>query len=548
MITNLTPAQSKSVHSQPVLTIPFQFSTFRDGRTYVDQRVVPWHSFSNLFRKPQWLGAMTRAEYEDADSEIQLEDEFGSDSRSWRPVCDKNPDASPPTTEELLAHGVVIEVANALTASEIRCRLEGTATIVHSLYPHSASSPCWRVIVLLDQPVGAADWTSLQNHLQTKLSCKNQYMSRDLDDWHTLTSCPSDAQPDFEFFTIDGAPLSVAQALGSIDVGRPGPASATSLPSEGVNAALISTVSTGALPPTHLAQHLMDNYCIPLSAERDDLTTDYADLVDEIELLADQYAQTKDYLAIRDQYCLVSLMLNRAGLWAPAFRPEMKLPQHKGKGPWPPETTLMHCDRLVIDCHWLHSRKVKFTANRAEWRPIFHISKPFNYDLAAKMALTERKNDTRVCEEIGLMPRFQVQLVALRERKVAAHVKDIETFTQTDGNHGMSAMASITNGAKLWAEKHPSVRQHVQKHIANGKARALLATTAPSMMGIAELSGLIRGEKIHDESTVRNSLERLDVWREKYHDMYPTSKLSHARMKKTAPETKTQGIPAPVAE
>ena len=301
--------------------------------------------------------------------------------------------------------------------------------------------------------------------------------------------------------------------------------------------------TTAACVPA-LAEDLLATYSIPLSATRDDLPTDYAEVLEQIEALAQEYAKSKDYAFIRDRYLLASFMLNRARLWAPAFRPELKLPQHKGKGPWPAQTILMHRDRVVIDCHWFHSRKIRLWANQSKWTPIFHSSKPFDYDLAVKFASWTCKNDTRAINEIGLPTSSQCQVVALRSSAVKQRFRQIETFTQTDGEHGMAEMAMIRNTVKFWAEKVPSVRGHESKHVANGYARALLSGSSPSWLEIAELAGLIRNAPIQDESTVRNALISLDKQMERYQGSLPSAKSRGKKATDTAPAAEKPEIPA----
>lgn len=126
----------------------------------------------------------------------------------------------------------------------------------------------------------------------------------------------------------------------------------------------------------------------------------------ELKLINAEFKISKDYAAVRDRFCAVSIALNVEGLWAPQFRPQ---PRISPVGRKSPSDLKLHKDHLVIDAHWLWLKKyvMPFTSN---YSGLFDSTRPFDFRLAAQYALEKWTSAYRAEEHFCFTSRVQWQL------------------------------------------------------------------------------------------------------------------------------------------
>lgn len=284
--------------------------------------------------------------------------------------------------------------------------------------------------------------------------------------------------------------------------------------SSGADANTISTPTAApaapspTLIPKETAEDLVNDYYFPNNEITDDPSVYHVALMDELESLAQQVRKPDDYLGIRDRYCEISEKLNLRGLWAPAFRPRLTIPLKKDDRL--PAHTLILRDRIVIDCHWIHSKGYKIHLGERHWRPLFKIATPFPFVLAVEFSTRWQRNEYRAEGVLGLTPFQQFQTQSLIGVSVQGHIKAVENSQYVDRKRIPPPMEIINLAINRWRERDPRVEREREKYLAHAKARALLEIESPTWREIAILAGLIQGVPPLSESTVRGFMAKLD--------------------------------------
>lgn len=259
------------------------------------------------------------------------------------------------------------------------------------------------------------------------------------------------------------------------------------------------------------AEDVVADYYFPTSTADDDLSSDdHSKLMDRLELLINMIKIPDDYMAIRDQYCEISIELNRRKLWAPAYRPGLKIPKMKAN--WKPVHTLVLRDRIIIDCNWIHSKGYKNRIYEKQWRLLTNQKISFPFELATEFAKREMKAEYRAEGLLGLTIRQQLEMRALQGKAVQAHVHALEQYQRIDGVRIANAREIMTLAVNRWCEKFPRFESEREKYLAHAEARALLAIVTTSPTDIANLAGMIQGINPKSEGTVRGLLKNLDKW------------------------------------
>ncbi len=237
-------------------------------------------------------------------------------------------------------------------------------------------------------------------------------------------------------------------------------------------------------------------------------------LVDRAEQLASRYRKEKNYLAVRDEYLQVSFGLNQFGLLAPLFREQPRIPFLVTERNQSHDQLLI--DQIVIECHWLWSRKERVSPR---WRELKRIYSSSNFDcdaVAESIADNEWTSDFRAEDLLSLSPRQQVQLVQLRNNDLKERWRLI-----IDGKSGYdsSTRRSKRTRAKISivrstiinsADRNHRIRGQEEVYEALWLARELLHQDA-SLAQIAELTALQLGVKPLSPRTVSDKLKILDV-------------------------------------
>lgn len=235
---------------------------------------------------------------------------------------------------------------------------------------------------------------------------------------------------------------------------------------------------------------------------------DDADLKEKLEDLMSGNMSSETYSSVRSQYCELSMELNLRGLWAPAFRPSITIPYiQKARTD---AHLLVHRDRLVIDCHWIHTKKMKINPEPF-WRPLFK-NPIFSIELAEEFALRELASDYRAEKILGLTKFQQLQLQTLKGSEVIARKKSlIKHFRDKDGKLVATELQAITAVIDRWCEVQPRIRSQRDKYVAHAEARLLLEVVGTwTWRELAGLAGLILGGKPLGDKTVSDFMRNLD--------------------------------------
>ena len=527
---------------------------------------------ANTFRAPTWLGRDAldryRADMSASTSTNNMAELIMADI--WRPVLTHDINGIDSYSNFVGLSAFVFDVEYNTPEDQIISSLDGVKAVIHSTYRHSLDNKSWRVIIPINGTITMDDHLAFYRYFQVKLKGRLGDFSRfDAFHWFRLPACPEDAKDNYSMITLDGMvydrrwwletindvlrsrngkayPVYKPTATVPVKTGdtsvveptptpppRVTPASATA--QEVIEKALMSskvdarhsdkpmpttvpslettalTISSDLFPlplaPTPITKPTLGLYSFPFDYDFSDLSN--KQLVDSIKTLVRRISPTEDYFDIRDEYCTLSIELNIRGLWAPAFRPELKIPKIAKDRNYLHLT--LHRDRIFIDCHWLHSKEYTIFTE-PEWEPLFDSSLSFNFELCEKFATRDIKSDYRTESILRLTKRLQFQLKALRGGSVITHENEIDQHQRRDGKLIPSQLKSVTSTIDRWCERQPRVNAHRSKYIAHAQARLLLALAlSPSWHEIAELGGLIQGAEPLGDKTVSDFMKKLDL-------------------------------------
>ena len=233
------------------------------------------------------------------------------------------------------------------------------------------------------------------------------------------------------------------------------------------------------------------------------------DLRQQFAEVVDGFKKDGDYERVRDKLLDLSIQLNEAGAWAPAFRPYPKIPKVRAKHEtW--HSTLQR-DLQVIDCHWLHSRRFPVFPRDPEFLELFDCEKPFDMDLAETFAAKVWKTQHRVDEALGLTTFQQAQLCALRGTGIIQRRQDMFNGSGSGASRVQPTQGRFRRAMGVWCEKNPRMRSQQAAYQALWEARELLGVGA-SMSQISQLAAwkLGDGRSPLADKTVRDKLGNLD--------------------------------------
>lgn len=229
------------------------------------------------------------------------------------------------------------------------------------------------------------------------------------------------------------------------------------------------------------------------------------DLRGQLSVLVGELRVHGDYRRIRDEYCRISILLNLDGFWAPAFRPAVKPGKAKGHNVY----FEIHRDQLVIDCHWLHSKKERVKARDDGYMPLFNHRHEFPFELAWKFAREEWTAKHRADESLMLTSRQQCQLAAIRGKRVDGRFAAALDGGKNSRGRVPPKVAALRQQLNEWGERNKGIVKHLDDYEHLWLSREVLGTDAP-VSQIVELFALVTGKTPKDEKTVREKLKTLD--------------------------------------
>lgn len=224
-----------------------------------------------------------------------------------------------------------------------------------------------------------------------------------------------------------------------------------------------------------------------------------------------ELARYGDYAAMRDRICQLQIELNEYGLLAPSFRPRPKKSRPVGsKKSFTAGDLAIHRDLIVIDCHWLHARKVRVCVSSGDmlYQPLFIHAKPFDYELAWRFANENWRNDTRVDSALRLPKLLQYQLAALRCDDIAKDLEKLRVGTRKGGRLLQSPLDRVCVALQEWCDDDPRVESQFRVYEAIYQAHWLLGPSAKTTT-LADLAGLMQGKEALNPRTLQGKLEKL---------------------------------------
>lgn len=216
----------------------------------------------------------------------------------------------------------------------------------------------------------------------------------------------------------------------------------------------------------------------------------------------------KNYPRIRNEYCRLSISLNLIGKLAPAFRPVLK------SGAEYNHRTIhhqVHRDQLVIDLHWCHANKMKFSSTDPNHQVLFDDPAVFPFDWAYVVAGKNLTSKYRAAQALCLTTLQQCQLLKLREATLVSRQKALyQGWLESDGKT-VSKIAAANRQIGQWAERDKRIassRDHYEKL---WLARELLEPDAKAAQ-IGALHALMVGGVELNRRTIFGQLKQLDKY------------------------------------
>lgn len=231
-------------------------------------------------------------------------------------------------------------------------------------------------------------------------------------------------------------------------------------------------------------------------------------VVDELSKLAERYRKERDYPAVREEYLVLSFLLNQHGLIAPAYRDQPKiLPYEKNAE--------LLVDQIVIDCHWLWVRNEVVRPKWLSLERIFSCREAFDCDyISAAFAGKDWTSEFRIEQVLKLNVRQQLQLRQLRTAALKNRYVQIVDGLGKKRSDPLSTrqpalILPIRRAILDWAMRRHQVAGHEDVYEALWVARELLGPGA-RLGHIAELTSLQLGTSRLSRKTVSEKLARLD--------------------------------------
>lgn len=238
------------------------------------------------------------------------------------------------------------------------------------------------------------------------------------------------------------------------------------------------------------------NRCVPTTAQ---------ELRAELDTLMREYKAGKDYAAVRDRYCAISIAINEQGLWAPRFRRQPLINPTQCKTP---QSIMLHRDQLIIDAHWLWCKK-SASMFSGKYEQLLDAELPFDFVLADAYAQENWASQYRVEEQLMLPDEIQWQLLTTRSKKHIEVHRQLFDGVRTGTTRIPPRVKTIQKAIAVWARTSPKIRGEEQAYADLWLAREMLGTKAAAKF-IAELAGLMSGRAPLEASTIRQKLKGLN--------------------------------------
>jgi len=441
---------------------------------------APWERLTGIFSKCHWGYPPAKTIDGDEGYSQELEDEYTGDGTWIQMATGSDLDA-----DAIHIHALLVEVGN-LTRENLLSRLEGIATLGHTLYQHHPNAPSWRLVIPFRKPVAIATADAAYRKFFAEMMPGGVVYNEDKQGrWFLRPGCRDDQREFFDHFKLEG---------NFVDI----------------EAVLAGTKNWDSSPTTSsaAAASFTPDAITPASAPHSAASTRLASIGDtdlraELENIYASLTAPEDFPVVSAQLFELEFELNRRGKWAPYFRPSFPIPYHVPAHLSDIYKSIQQA-RVVIDCHWLHSQLKKFQATKEpKWQALLNPAIPFPLALAQDFAARAIKGAERSDEILCLTPFQQTQLRAMLGKRLNEARKKAEDAKQT----GISPLGKTLRAINQWSATDP--RLHTTKYVALARAMAMLEGTTHTNTELGALIGLTLGVVPLRENQVRDMKKRL---------------------------------------
>lgn len=432
---------------------------------------IPWNNFASVFIDYYWSKPRPEATEEQDDMDQLLEDEFSGDGSELQLATGQDLNA-----EATMAEGLLVEVCY-LPREVLESRLSGLASLGHTMYNHGPESLEWRLIIPYARPVPVKMANELHKKFFEEVMVGGSiHNDDDQSRWFTRPGCRDDLREFFDHFKVDGNFLDVEAVLSGVQNW------------DGTPTAPILPFSTVPKAPAIIS---------PPVAHLSDL-----DLRSELEAVNASMTTPEDFSIVVEQILKLEFEMNHRQKLAPAYRPTFPIPQRTAD--IKPAHALIQQTRVLIDCHWLHTRcKTKHAVKEAQWAPLMDPTKPFPRELAQQFAERKIIGSIRADEILCLSPLQQAQMRSLCG-------SEILTKRNSNGAGARSSPSPLAQALRVinqWAASDPRLR--ADKYEAMARALVMLDGSKTTNTEVGVLVGLILSEAAVRENQVRDMKKRL---------------------------------------
>jgi hypothetical protein len=212
----------------------------------------------------------------------------------------------------------------------------------------------------------------------------------------------------------------------------------------------------------------------------------------------------RDYLAVRDLYCQLSIRMNLQGAIAPAFRPRPRVEAPKGAD----IHMRLHRDRLVIDYHWCHAKRIPLSPTDAGHAHLHDLETDFDFTSAWVLTGRNQTPKYRAAEALCLTPLQQCQTMKLHSQELCERLVRIYGVYRKSKGNTHSPLAKATTAIGKWAERDPRIEPYKVSYEKLWLAQEMLGADG-IVQSIAELHALMLGAQPLARKTVADKLKRL---------------------------------------
>lgn len=237
----------------------------------------------------------------------------------------------------------------------------------------------------------------------------------------------------------------------------------------------------------------------------DDEALDVPDPVFALTALARRMLVSKDYRSERAEYCRLQLQLNRIGLLAPAYRPQIKCGVERGN----PVHYVLLRDQVVIDYHWIHAARMLVRPEEPGHAALLDLNYTFDFATASALSLKNWTRSYRGAEALVLTMFQQCQMRQLRGPLLRAREAALSQRDRSSTGQFSSKAAEAKRKIRSWLAGRTSMEAQIPVYESLWISRELLGPDEAKW--IPQLVALSLGEaRPLARKTIKDKLAAMD--------------------------------------